>query len=470
MNVILICSDTFRWDYLGCYGNDWIHTPNLDAMAKESALYEQAFAEGLPTLPARRVIVTGRRIIPFEYHPQQSDKVRVPGWHPLYYEDVTLAEHLLDRGWATCMVTDVYHMMKPGKNFHRGMEYWYWVRGVEDDRYNWRDLERVQDVWPSVASWGRNAINDPRHWLVQHINGRVQWRNDADSLAGKVFTQAADWVEGFRGDYPFFMWLDCFDPHEPWDPPAEYGRRYDANFDPYKSAFPPGTMENMSEDDFRCVKAGYAGEVTLVDRWLGHLLDRLSDRDLLDDTLIVFTSDHGGMMGEQGEIHKAANRLRNQVTQVPLLIRHPKGEAAGTRVKGFVQHQDIMPTILSIIGEEVPARCNGENVWPLAVEGRASEREQIITAFGWHASVRNQRWNYIAPWADRPEAGGVPPRHELYDLQADAQELTNVIADHPEVAAEMQAWLESYIEEHRGETSGDLGPGQAGPEHDQAYI
>jgi len=245
MNVILICSDTFRWDYLGCYGNEWIETPNLDAMAKEAALYEQAFGEGLPTLPARRVMVTGRRIIPFEYHPQRWDKVTVPGWHPLFYEDVTIAEHLRERDFATCMVTDVYHMMKPGKNFHRGMEYWYWVRGVEDDRYNWRDLERVQDVWPTVSSWGKNAINDPRHWLVQHINGRVQWQTDADSSAGRVFTKAADWVEDFHGDYPFFMWIDCFDPHEPWDPPIEYGRKYDPNFDPYKSAFPPGMDTDM---------------------------------------------------------------------------------------------------------------------------------------------------------------------------------------------------------------------------------
>lgn len=468
MNLILIISDTFRWDYLGCYGNEWIETPNLDALAQDSALYEQAFGEGLPTLPARRVITTGRRIIPFEHHPQHSDKVTLPGWHPLYFEDVTLAEHLLDRGYATCMVTDVYHMMKPGKNFHRGMEYWYWVRGAEDDRYNWRDLERIKDVWPTVMSWGQN-IRDPHHWLVQHINGRVRWRTDADSLAGRVFTQAADWLRGFRGDYPFALWIDCFDPHEPWDPPAAYGRKYFEGFDPYKSAFPPGSREQMTEDEFMCVRAGYAGECTLVDRWIGHLLDALADRDLLDDTLIVFTSDHGCMLGEQGEIHKAENRLRNQVTQVPLLLRHPQGEAAGARVGGFVQHQDIMPTVLAIMGEKVPDRCNGENIWPLAVAGREGEREQIISAFGFHASVRNRRWNYIAPWVELPEGRGLGHR-ELYDLQADPEELTNVIDAHREVADEMQAWLSAYIGKHRGETTGNLGPEESGPPHDQAYI
>jgi arylsulfatase A-like enzyme len=128
-----------------------------------------------------------------------------------------------------------------------------------------------------------------------------------------------------------------------------------------------------------------------------------------------------------------------------------------------------MPTVLSMMGEDVPERCNGENIWPLAVEGRDSEVEQIITCFGWHASVRNQNWNYIAPWAELPDQRGAG-RTELYDLQNDPEELDNVIDEHPEIAAEMQAWMENYLEEHAGETSGDLGPGQTGPDYDQAYI
>ena len=92
MNVLFICSDTFRWDYLGCYGNDWIETPNLDALAREGVVFEDAFAEGLPTLPARRVMHTGRRIIPMRTVPQPSDMVQLPGWHPLFAEDVTLSD------------------------------------------------------------------------------------------------------------------------------------------------------------------------------------------------------------------------------------------------------------------------------------------------------------------------------------------------------------------------------------------
>ena len=124
MNLILICSDTFRADYLGCYGNEWIQTPYLDKLASQGVLFEDAYAEALPTLPARRVMLTGRRCFPFALYPQPDDLVRCPGWHPLFAEDVTLSEALREHGYTNAFVTDVYHMMKPGKNFHRGFHSW----------------------------------------------------------------------------------------------------------------------------------------------------------------------------------------------------------------------------------------------------------------------------------------------------------------------------------------------------------
>ena len=91
----------------------------------------------------RRVLLTGRRCFPFARYPQPDDIVQLPGWHPLYAEDVTLSEALREHGYTNAFVTDVYHMMKPGKNFHRGFDGWYWIRGQEDDPYALRDRQRV---------------------------------------------------------------------------------------------------------------------------------------------------------------------------------------------------------------------------------------------------------------------------------------------------------------------------------------
>ncbi|MBM4050574.1 MAG: hypothetical protein FJ279_36220 [Planctomycetes bacterium] len=465
VNLVLICSDTFRWDYLGCYGNSWIKTPSLDKLAAESAIFLDAYAEGLPTIPVRRVLLTGRRIFPFDYHEQKSDMVKLEGWHPLFFEDVTLAETLKEQGYTTSFVTDVYHLMKPGKNFHRGFDHWYWVRGVEADPYHIRDQRQVQHLLDQIIGIGKLPKD---HWIIQHMMGRKDWKKDADSLVARVMTRAAQWLRNYTLDAPFFLYVDSFDPHEPWDPPEEYAQRYSPTYRGVAGAMPPGLTKPLTPQQVEHVKAAYAGEVTMTDRWIGHLLDTLRDLKRLDDTIIVFTSDHGCMMGEQGELHKGADRLRNQVTQVPLIIRHPKRQAAGNRVSGFVQHQDIMPTALNLLGAKIPGRVQGEDLWPMALDQRQSARERIVTAFGRFASVRTRKWNYVTNWAALPQ--GHRGRVELYDLEADPKELVNIIGQHSDVAAELDAFLKAYVREHAAETRGTLGPGQPVPLADQARL
>lgn len=468
MNVVLICSDTFRWDYLGCYGNSWIKTPHLDKLAKESVLFLDAFAEGLPTIPVRRVLLTGRRIIPFKHFPQKSDLVNCPGWHPLFDEDVSIAEVLQQKDFTTCFVNDTYHLMKPGKNFHRGFDCWYWIRGQEDDRWAIRDQKAVQKLFDECTG-GAAWAGKKKHWVIQHLMNRKAWRSERDTNVARAMGKAAEWVTAYTKsscEDPFFLYVDVFDPHEPWDPPLKYARLYNKRYRGVDAIIPPGTRKNMDETRFERVKAAYAGEVTLTDRWTGHLINTLRKLRLMDDTLFIFTSDHGTMMGEQDEIHKGQDRLRNQCTQVPLMIRHPEKVGAGMRIKGFVQHQDIMPTILNLLGVPIPDRVQGEDLWPMVTQGKASPRDTIITAFGHYASVRTAKWNYVAPWAKV----GATPRIELYDLASDPQELTNVIAKHPDVAREMDAWLKRYIQEHRDETGGSVGPSVEVPIEDQALV
>ena len=456
MNLVIIVSDTFRWDYLGAYGNDWIKTPNLDKLAAESAIYMDAYAEGLPTIPVRRVLMTGRPIFPFAHHPQPSDSVQLAGWHPLFDEDVTLSETLRDHDYVSCLVNDVYHMMKPGKNFHRGFDCWYWVRGQEGDPYALRDEAQIADLLEEATPYQRHVGKGA--WIVQHLMNRKDWESDADTSVGRVMRKAADWLRSYTLDNPFYLHIECFDPHEPWDPPLEYAREYDPEYSGLDGCVPPGLTTQMTEEQVSHTKTAYAAEVTLVDRWVGHVIETLEELGHMDDTLIVFTSDHGCMMGEQGEIHKGQDRLRNQCTRLPLLVRHPKGEAAGEKVYGFVQHQDIMPTALGLMGIEGPDRILGADVWPLAT-GETSEapRDTVVSAFGRFACVRTGKWNYVTPWMDLPEAQRKGP--ELYDLEADPEELTNIVADHTNEAQELHGYLADHIREYAPITQGSLGPG-----------
>ncbi len=137
LNLIVIVADTFRYDNLACYGAKWLEqleTPNLDRFAQNSTVFADAYPEGLPTIPVRRTLYTGRRVIPCYYFPQH-ESVQLPGWHQLYHEDVTLGETLLEAGYVNALISSVYHQFKPGRNFHRGFLTWRWIRGLEFDYY-----------------------------------------------------------------------------------------------------------------------------------------------------------------------------------------------------------------------------------------------------------------------------------------------------------------------------------------------
>src|SRR5262245_66540568 len=119
LNLILLVSDTFRRDNLECYGSHWIECPNLNQFARDSIVFEDAYPEGMPTIPIRRTLWTGRRILPFHYY-RQPEPVQLPGWHPLYNEDVTLIEVLLAAGYITVLNSDILNLQIHGRNFHRG--------------------------------------------------------------------------------------------------------------------------------------------------------------------------------------------------------------------------------------------------------------------------------------------------------------------------------------------------------------
>jgi arylsulfatase A-like enzyme len=134
MNVILMILDTLRKDYVGAYGNGWIKTPALDALAKESLHFTRSYPESLPTIPARRAIHTGLRTFPFQnWDPPKGQKLQIYGWQPIPGDQTTLAEILQEEGYETLLVTDNPHLFRPSYNFHRGLSAFEFIRGQGGD-------------------------------------------------------------------------------------------------------------------------------------------------------------------------------------------------------------------------------------------------------------------------------------------------------------------------------------------------
>ena len=429
MNVILIVLDSLRADHVGCYGNPWIRTPALDTLAEESAVFTRAFPESLPTIPMRRAIHTGRRTFPFrDWAPQKGDPVLSYGWQPIPQSQVTLAETLVRTGYHAAFITDTFHHFKPSMNFHRGFDQWQWIRGQEADPYGPVALvsrERVEAaLTPQMRQFG------PAPMLRQYLANQAQRRGEEDFQAPRVFRAAMQCLEENQRVEELFLLVDCFDPHEPWDPPRHYVDLYDPGYEGREVIFPPyGPASNLSEAELKHMRALYAGEVTMVDRWLGRFLDRARSLGLLDRSLVIVTSDHGHQLGEHGVVGKVAFGLFNELMDVPLLIRHPEGAGARLRVDAFAQHHDIPATILALLGIEPVEPLEGINLWHF-VDGSGGQRRQYVTAaFNNYVWCRDERYVYMAR-NDGAEA-------RLYDMEADPKQLEDIAAAKPEVCRQM---------------------------------
>ena len=193
LNVIVLVSDTFRADNLAAYGSAWVETPNLNKFAARSIVFEQAYPEGMPTIPTRRNLYTGRRIVP-TYYFRQPEPVQLPGWHHLYNEDVTLSETLQEAGYITALVADLPHLQRPGRNFHRGFGYYEWVRGQEVDYYGQapRKQPDYSDLFP--ADYLKHAGLIESGFLNQYAANRRRWLKNGDSIAEQTAKNAIRWL------------------------------------------------------------------------------------------------------------------------------------------------------------------------------------------------------------------------------------------------------------------------------------
>lgn len=452
INVIAICSDTFRADHLGCYGNPWIKTPNLDRLAKEGIVFENAYAEGLPTIPARKVYFTGRRQFPrWEIKPSKEDPglSDQPGWNPLKEDEISIAEILGQQGILTALITDVFHMFKPNQNLHRKFHSWQWIRGQESDYFltgpknNLMEKYKFPGEYIDESEFFKASL--PGNYWEQYILNIGKRHKEEDYFVAQVMNRASEWVKDNKENSPFFLWVDCFDPHEPWDPPKEYADLY---YLEYKGKDPifasPGQIRWSAEEQKR-KKSLYAGEVTLVDKWIGVLLNKVEEFGLKERTVILFTSDHGTMLGELGRMHKSPEYLIKHETQLPLIIYYPGFSQQGKRIKSFVQAYDFMPTILDMFDIPIPEYVDGKSIWPL-VEGKISVlHNEVISAWSNYVSIRNNEWNLIMPYKKENNN----EIKFLFDFKNDPGETTNVIEKYPDIAKNLEGLIIDYIKNFR---------------------
>jgi len=450
MNLIWITSDTFRKDHIGAYGNPRIKTPSIDDLAERSIRFERHYAAAFPTMPTRADHFTGRWTLSFM------------GWSPLPADAATVAEILSKNGHHTAAVVDTPFYLRDGMNYDRGFNSFFMNTGQEGS--------------------GAKHLKDGRH---ESQDRRAAWRFESDYNAPRTFIKAMQWLERhYRED--FFLYIDTWDPHEPWDAPSYYTEHYWPDYDGeviepiygYWEEVPGFTRERLDK-----AHAAYCGEITLVDTWLGYLMRRVENMGLLDNTVVIFTSDHGFYFGEHGGLFGKMvyelgsdgqyptlddwdkqieggiwgySPLYEEIVNIPLLVYVP-GMSAGTYDQ-LTSAVDVMPTVLDILGCSIPEVVEGESLLPKIEDPSVPGREFTVSSIPFAnpgdpvRSVDNFLRMLKAPTVTTVTTGNysllyspVRGQSKLYDLSRDPKQEKNIISKLPDVAGELHRYLVQFM-------------------------
>lgn len=443
-NILWICADQLRHDALGFAGQYAVHTPNLDRLARTGVWFPHAFAQGTLCMPSRASMLTGR-------YPAAT-RVREEG-QDIPADEVPVTRILADNGWRCGLVGKLHLSHCQGVRMERriadGFEVFRWSHAPHhpspDNSYrNWLRGRlgpgrepALPDDWVTVAARGGNMLE---YWCRD--GGASELHHSAWAVEEAMELIASDDAR------PWCLCLNFFAPHPPFDPPPEYLALYDPDDIPDPvwatgelSWLPAAwrvakdrelSFSALTPRERRLVKSYYYALVSHLDAQIGRLLEFLAATGKLGDTLIIFTSDHGEMLGDHGLYFKGP-RFYDSVVRVPLVLSWPGVLPGGLRSDALVELVDLAPTILEACGIDIPRRMQGRSLWPVLREGRpeAPHRDYVYCEFF------DSRAEYV------PTPSGVMYRDrrykvvvwhgldhgEIYDLEGDPHELRNLWHD-----------------------------------------
>ena len=370
MKSLFIVLDTVRRDALTAYGNNWIKTPHLTRLAQRSIVFDNHWVGSLPCMPARREFMTGRHN--FLYR----------GWGPIEPFDDTLPQELRKQQVFSHLLTDHYHYFElGGENYHATFDTWDFFRGQE------------HDPWASFV----DRLAMPEHLgklTQQNVHNRIPQQEEEEFSGPRTVQAAINWLAENKYADNWFLQVELFDPHEPFYCTAKYREMYGDTWDGPLFDWPDYTEVRESPEAVEHIRKCYAGLLTMTDHWLGKLFDQLDALNLWDDTLIVFTTDHGTMLAEHDYWMKNYMPMYNEIVRIPLIVHLPGGAEAGRRVTSLTQTIDVMPTFLDFHGCVPPPYIQGQSLLR-AINGETLRRDGIFGYFGMALNITDGHYVYM---------------------------------------------------------------------------
>jgi iduronate 2-sulfatase len=449
-NVLFIISDDLTATALSCYGNTVCKTPNIDRLASQGTRFTKAYCQGTYCGPSRASFMSG-------YYPHAIKMLGYGSPRPAIKERATWAQHFKNNGYHTARVSKIFHMGVPG-----GIE-----KGTDgaDDPASW--TERFNSAGPEwkAPGDGETLENNADGRKPGPVGGNtfVVVEADGNDLVhsdGKTASKAVELIKQHK-DKPFFLGVGFVRPHVPFVAP----RKDYTDFLPYsRMQLPPKleddwadipkaginykTSKNMKMDLRRQKKAvgGYYASVAFMDRMVGQVLNGLKEAGLEDNTIVIFTSDHGYHLGEHDFWAKVS--LHDESAAVPLIIRMPGKKPAVCH--SLVELLDLYPTLSNLCGLEVPKHLQGKDISKMMTDPAKEVRSAAFSVNGKGFLLREQDWAYIA-YGKNGQGD-----EELFDMKQDPKQFTNLAKDpkHAQIIARFQKQMATKLREVR---TNDLG-------------
>lgn len=465
-NVWLVMTDQQRWDSLGYSGNPAIETPNLNRLAAEGCWFEHAYSATPSCIPARASLLTGQD--PWHTGILGSGE----GQGPARCLENTLPESLAQAGYHTQAVGRLH--VSPQRalvGFHNTVLEEGSLRtdpGFVSDYEHWLRRE-VPDATDESHGIGSNSMHS-RAWHLEEWQHPTHW----------TATESIRFLERRDPSRPFFLKTSFTRPHSPYDPPGPLLDQYLATDLPparigdwaarhaVTSWSPDAWQALRTPEQVHRARAGYYGAVTHIDQQIGRIRSNLSRLRLLDNTMVVFTADHGDMQGDHHLWRKTYGYEGS--AHIPLIVLLPKrlqrqfGISPGTRSEAPVCLQDIMPTILDACGVEIPDSVDGRSVLPMLVDPDGPWREAV---HGEHSACYDpsQEMQYLTDGKQKYIWFAQDGSELLFDLVTDPYEETDLAAD-PAHADQLQHWRSQLVEIFEARDCGWTRNGQMVPRGD----
>ena len=384
-NVVVLLLDSLNRHEMGAYGGQNFDTPNLDRLAARSVRFTNHHTGSLPCIPARHDILVGAW--DFLWRPWGSIE--------LWEEPITAS--LRREGVITQLITDHPHLFETGgENYHTDFTAWDYERGHESDAWK----SRPDPSWLGTPTYGRGHTH--------YDNSRGYFRGEEDFPGPRTMQATARWlsedapVHRAKGER-FFLFVDEFDPHEPFDTPEEWATRYDDSWEGPHLTWPPYAIDAykqgiLNERDARQIRAQYGGKLSMIDHWLGRVLDALDATNAWEDTAVILCTDHGHYLGDT-DVHgrdvwgKPGLPVYKPLGHIPMLVSWPG--VSPTTNDALTTSTDIHATIAEVFGAPVKHTAHGKSLVPVLAKEQSQVRDWLLTGvWGREVQIVTNEWRY----------------------------------------------------------------------------